>query len=61
MRNGYLKEKGFNEGLIDCLFINEFTTIKDRALNAFIKMGFRTHFRSFLSGYMSAVKKKGSN
>ena len=55
MTTQYLQEKGFNEGLLDSLFVNPFNTVEDRAWHAFTKMGFRTHYRSFLAGYKKSV------
>jgi hypothetical protein len=49
----YMKEKGFNEGLLDNLFESEFTTVEERARFAASKMGYKTHIKSFVIGYVA--------
>lgn len=51
----YFEKRGFQEGQMDYLFKSELTTIKDRAINAFSKLGYSQYFKPFLKGYTEAV------
>ena len=54
----YMHKLGKKEGELDRLFKNNYTTIEDRAIQAFIKMGLRTYRRSFIKGYKANADTK---
>ncbi len=47
----YFERRGYQEGQLDTLFKSELTTVKDRAMNAFLKLGHSQYFKEFLKGY----------
>lgn len=52
----YKHKMGFNEGRLDCLFANKWTTIEQRAEKAFYTMGFKTYKKQFVNGYVKAAQ-----
>jgi len=55
-RKNHFYQLGKNEGRHDWLFINDWTTVEDRAYRAFISMGFTVYKDQFIKGYIEASK-----
>ena len=50
----FFEKRGYEEGQLDHLFKAELTTVKDRAMNVFLKLGYSKYFKNFLKGYEAA-------
>jgi len=52
----HMRALGKREGELDCLSSNRYTTIEDRADQAFIQMGLKTFRKQFIQGYVAGAK-----
>lgn len=50
-RNAFFYWKGYNEGLLDCLLLQDFTTVEQRAKKSHASWGLKSHLKPFVAGY----------